>query len=232
MGTMTTPEYICSVEFQRALSNYMYDMYGDYILRQTAYRDTISDTTVRVKTMCDTLYFTHTYTYDKLYNSTLLEYKPLSNYDMTEYENIKNSGSDTTQHDIGMSTDTENLGETRTTVINGGRTDTEDGTQKKAPFESQSYQNMEQTHRDMTIGSKTDTATSNSVSNSYTHGGKMDIDTLDHGHVVDRELKRYGNIGVTTSQQMLQSERDVAAFVLMRVVANDIVHTITTGVII
>lgn len=210
----------------------MYDMYSDYILRNTAYRDTIADTTARVKTMCDTLYFTHAYTYDKLYNSTLLEYTPLSNYDMTESENIKNSGTDTTQHDIGMSTDTESLGESHTTMISGAHTDTDNSTQKKAPFESQSYQNLEQSERNMTIGSKTDTATTNNVSNSYTHGGKLDVDTLDHGHIVDRELTRKGNIGVTTSQQMLQSERDVAAFVLMRVVANDIIHTITTGVII
>lgn len=231
LGTMTTPEYICSTELQHALSNYMYDMYGDYMLRETAYRDTIADTTIRVKTMCDMLYFTHAYTYDKLYNSTLLEYEPLKNYDMTEKENIKNSGTDTTQHDIGMSTDTENLGETRTSVISGGHKDSEIDTQKRAPFESQTYQNLEQTQRDMTVGSRTDSATTNNVSNSYTHGGKMDVDTTDHGHIVDRDLKRSGNIGVTTSQQMLQSERDVALFVLMRIVANDIIHTITTGVI-
>ena len=36
----------------------------------------------------------------------------------------------------------------------------------------------------------------------------------------------YGNIGVTTSQQMLQSEREVAYFNFVSIVAHDIIKLI------
>ena len=47
--------------------------------------------------------------------------------------------------------------------------------------------------------------------------------------VVDRTLRAKGNIGVTTSQQMLQSEREVAYFELVKIIAHDTVNAICSG---
>ena len=54
-----------------------------------------------------------------------------------------------------------------------------------------------------------DTATSSSGSNSSSGSSSTDTDnTVDH----TSEHRKHGNIGVTTSQQMLQSELDIARF--------------------
>lgn len=226
-GTSSAPIAVCNEEFQRALTNYMYDVYEDYPLRKTFVKhETIESTTVRVQTMCDTLYYAHDYMYTHLYDSLSLEYAPLENYRMTETENTKNSGTDTVHMDRGAHTDTTSYGERRGQDVMGGATDTGSSMHNVAPFESQSYQNVDKDENSMTYGSRTNQHTQNSVSDSMTVGSHMDIDETEHGHVIDRELTRYGNIGVTTSQQMLESERKVAFFNFMRIVANDIVHTI------
>ena len=59
-----------------------------------------------------------------------------------------------------------------------------------------------------TFGEHTD-ATSRNENETYTHKSHM-----------------YGNIGVTTSQQMLESEREVAYFNFVSIVAHDIIKLI------
>lgn len=226
-GSATTPASVCNMEFQHALANYLYDAYDDYILRKNILKfDKIEDITRRIQTMCDTLYYAHDYTYTHLANTLKIEYEPLENYRMTEEENTKNSGTDTVHMDRGAHTDTTSYGERRGQDVMGGATDTGSSTHNVAPFESQSYQNVDKDETSQTYGSRTNQHTQNSVSDSMTVGSHVDIDETEHGHVIDRELTRYGNIGVTTSQQMLESERKVAFFNFMRIVANDIVHTI------
>lgn len=226
-GTAVTPLSVCNEEFQQALTNYIYDTYDDYILRKTISKfDTIEDITRRIQTVCDALYYAHDYTYTHLSASLKLEYEPLENYRMTEEEDTKNSGTDTIHMDRGAHTDTISYGERRGQDIMGGATDTGSSTHNVAPFESQSYQNVDKDENSQTYGSRTNQHSQNSVSDSTTIGGHMDIDTTEHGHTIKRKLERYGNVGVTTSQQMLESERQVSYFNFMRIVANDIVHTI------
>ena len=44
--------------------------------------------------------------------------------------------------------------------------------------------------------------------------------SITHGEVIEHEARLYGNIGVTTSQQMLQSELDIAKFNLYDQIAD------------
>ena len=46
----------------------------------------------------------------------------------------------------------------------------------------------------------------------------------------DRTLTRSGNIGVTTSQQMLQAELDIRTYDFYKSVYDDIDHVLTTPV--
>lgn len=59
-----------------------------------------------------------------------------------------------------------------------------------------------------------------------------DIDTLSgrDTHTRNYELTRSGNIGVTTSQQMIEAERNVADFSALKVICADIALEITYGV--
>ena len=73
------------------------------------------------------------------------------------------------------------------------------------------------------IGEKTNTQTSTSQQQQQAHTdtvtGKEEV-TYKH------ENRTHGNIGVTTSQQMLESEREVALFNFVGIVAHDIIKLI------
>ena len=87
---------------------------------------------------------------------------------------------------------------------------------------------------------KRDTTTGGSRENSYTtittdgfqHGMKHDISSRSNLYTDEsrgtttHKLTRSGNIGVTTSQQMLESERDIAMFNFIGIVAHDIIKSI------
>lgn len=107
------------------------------------------------------------YKWDKLYNTMLLQYDPISNYD--RHEEWTDSGSSEVSP-----------GSTQTTSQQG---------YNEAGFVDATK---------VTAGGKDSTEASS------THSGRM-----------------YGNIGVTTSQQMLQSERDVADFNIYQIIIDD-----------
>ena len=74
----------------------------------------------------------------------------------------------------------------------------------------------------ITAGEHTDTT---NTTNSDTLGAR--IDASNSASTTTHEFKRSGNIGITTSQMMLQSERDIAMFNFMAIVAHDIIKLIT-----
>ena len=125
----------------------------------------------------------------KQYNLLFAEYNPLENYNMTE------SGTDTD--------DT-----TTTTTKNGKKTDTHKGqtkeqnSEKVYGFDSSSPVDSNYTETTTTIG-----LDSVPVTDETTYTDLEDETVIDgeKGH----SLTRSGNIGVTTSQQMLESERNL-----------------------
>lgn len=135
----------------------------------------------------------------RMWNTLKAQYEPLENYNMTE----RGSDTDTIQHGHV---------ETRTPDIDRSREDTETVTPRVGRtttneiqgFNSIDYspanrENISQTGEDITRTVSTDTE---SGTETIEHSGR-DIDNKTH------EITRTGNIGVTTSQQMLQSEREV-----------------------
>lgn len=110
------------------------------------------------------------------------EYNPIENYSMTE------KGTDTTDNTLnkGIQTDSEQ---------HQSYTDT---TQDQvAPYDTSVYNNQMQT-----------TFNGGSRESSYINGSRQDTAK----NVVTHELTRSGNIGVTTSQQMIQSEIDLRKY--------------------
>ena len=73
------------------------------------------------------------------------------------------------------------------------------------------------------IGARKDT-TESSTSNSF--GGHTDATNRNENETYTHKSHMYGNIGVTTSQQMLESEREVAYFNFVSIVAHDIIKLI------
>lgn len=132
--------------------------------------------------------------------------------------------------DIHTDTETNDLGRIDTTTTTGmqsfGGVEEKDVTHQ----ENKAYSDTES-------GTVTQGEQENTEQNSYIEGQRSDTHTETEGQRSDsesgttsgeyeRELTRSGNIGVTTTQQMLESERQLAMFNLYAIVAKDIIGCI------
>ena len=147
--------------------------------------------------------------WQKLWATMTAEYNPIHNYDMTEESDTstaddRNISRADTSGSFGTMTDEFGKGQTIThgrgetdTTYRYGMNNTEPLTK---PAESLTVQESGTTGVADT-GSNTSTSQSTDTSRSSVMEGKSGTE--------HHELRRSGNIGVTTSQQMLQSERDL-----------------------
>lgn len=139
----------------------------------------------------------------KLYNTLSFEYDPINNYDMTETETVTGSNSDT-RLNTGT-TETEHTGTQGTsetnTVTGSGSTDNTIFGFNSSTASDDSGSETSSTNTGTGSSTRTDNLTDTRTDNlSETNSGS---------HSESRSLTRSGNIGVTTSQQMIQSERDL-----------------------
>lgn len=143
----------------------------------------------------------HKYEYDKLVDTLSLEYNPIENYSMTE------TGTDTripniTQTNKGINTNTVGV-------------DTSITTGKTTFDKSDSFIN--------------DTKTTNTGTNTDTQDINTTVTTAGNEKTV-HEFTRSGNIGVTTSQRMIESERQLAMFSVVDLFVKAIADIILIGV--
>lgn len=256
--------------FQSVLSDYISFNHGNLDIRYTL-EDCVLKNPSIIQNAVVNWYNTHKYQYEKLYNTTLLKYEPLHNYDRTEEildETERIGTNDTTfgsRTDTSIINNTTNIGaqdninrDNETTEIGTIITETNSSTSKKgsesnekevAPYDAETYYNQEKdtlsfTNRSDTNNSttttdaRTDTRTNNSTekigareditkgSTSNTFGEHTDATSRNENETYTHKSRMYGNIGVTTSQQMLQSEREVAYFNFVSIVAHDIIKLI------
>lgn len=256
--------------FQSVLSDYISFNHGSLNIRYTL-EDSITNNPSILQNVIVNWYNSHKYQYETLYNTTLLKYEPLQNYNRTEEveDTTNRTGmNDTTfgsRTDTSTTNNTTNIGaqdntntDNETTKIGAINTETNSSTNKKgsesnekevAPYDSENYYNQEKdtlsfTNRSDTnnsttttnartdtrtntttekVGAREDTTTS---STSNTFGGHTDATSRNENETYTHSSHMYGNIGVTTSQQMLQSEREVAYFNFVSIVAHDIIKLI------
>lgn len=280
-------EPLSSGDFQTMLTEWINFNHGELQVRPTVENAMETDVTT-IQKMVVNLYKVKKYTYERLYNSTLLKYEPIENYDRletitdstvkdttgsTDY-GLQNTTSSITSDNVNGAqkndnTTTEKMeyGET-TTIIkdkltkSGKERSTDSGKKVSernvAPYDSETYYNQEKTTDSFdnyshtnelldridetnstvnvptktdnktttvveNIGEKTNTQTSTSQQQQQAHTdtvtGKEEVTYKHENHT-------HGNIGVTTSQQMLESEREVALFNFVGIVAHDIIKLI------
>ena len=135
--------------------------------------------------------------WDHLYETMHYEYNPIWNKDGTVTE--------TNVHGAKKTTDA--YGQDKLTTVNGAEHgETEESV---AAFNSSSYANKSKTESDI-----------NSVTDSQTRDSRTDTHSDDsYTDTVTRIEK--GNIGVTTTQQMIKEEREIAEFNLYDYIAED-----------
>ena len=138
-------------------------------------------------TIAQSIFSIYIKNWNALYKTLSLEYNPIENYSMTETENVQDSHKGTTESDA---TDTDT--NTETTIVN------DTANNQLWGFNSTDSVNSDKQVSDIT---RNVDGTRNA-----TH---KNTDTETKNITSDRTLKRSGNIGVTTSQQMIESERQL-----------------------
>lgn len=130
------------------------------------------------------------------------KYKKLYDTLSLEYNPIENYS----MTELGKDVRTPQL-QTDISTVYGADTTTETSTDSTMPYDSTEYVERNKNINDFTRHPRNDsTATVNSGNETTTH-----------------EFKRSGNIGVTTAQQMIESERHLAYFSFFKVLIRDII---------
>lgn len=144
--------------------------------------------------------------WQKLYDTTILEYNPIYNYDRKEdnsytkhqifYEDIGYVGSQNESHD-------------NTTTSNSRNGGSDVNELQRSAFDSESYVNDER--NTATYGSNNSATGNIKGSNNLKNENKTskNNDFIDSG---TDTVRVYGNIGVTTTQKMINDERKVVLF--------------------
>lgn len=170
-----------------------------------------------------------------------------SRTDTSTTNNTTNTGA---QDNTNTDNETTKIGTINTeTNSSTSKKGSESNEKEVAPYDAETYYNQEKdtlsfTNRTdtntsaTTTDARTDTRTNNSTekigaridttesSTSNTFGGHTDATSRNENETYTHTSHMYGNIGVTTSQQMLASEREVAYFNFVSIVAHDIIKLI------
>lgn len=180
-----------------------------------------------IRSLVDSALMENKYKIDTLYNTTTLDYNPIENYNRKQTTTTKHegseadtrSGSEVRKH--GGSDALSYSGET-TTEPSGSITNTH----STAAFNDPS--NFAGDTKDVTKYSELKTTESfkdRSDKKEYNSYEKVSYNDFKNEHSFDKRVDTTkditrGNIGVTSSQQLLESEREVAEFSVFAVIAD------------
>lgn len=180
----------------------------------------------------------HYRTFDKWIKALNIEYSPLENYDRmeewtdtgSETSNRKNNGTltDTSNGNVHVeASDHDNEHISSSSNMEGNTsTNTEGETENTvSAFDSSTYQPENKSENTNKENSETSEHSTDSNDRTFSHNNSTDTSTTNttNGNTTNNEDylqnttglhkgRTHGNIGVTTSQQMLQSELDIARF--------------------
>ena len=141
----------------------------------------------------------------RMYDAYYATYDPVSNYDMIE-----------------IAADGQRVDKSKTTVTPTGKQKTTN-TVSRQGLNSSSYAAADQVESETSYLDSYKTTSETEPTNSQT--ADFDGDTMTGLHTAsEHRLKRSGNIGVTTSQQMIQSELELRKFNMLRSLIREFVY--------
>lgn len=149
----------------------------------------------------------------KLYDTTVLEYNPIENYDRMEDWTDTDDETTTSVRDNTRNTNNTVKSNSTNKIINNVNV-----TDQNTAFNAGLADHAKQiTDGDTTEnGTITNTETGKDTENESVNDGRTGRHT--------RTGRAHGNIGVTTSQQMIQSERDLVVFNLYDMIAESFIE--------
>ena len=175
---------------------------------------------------------TKAYKYERLYNIALAEYNPLYNVDAFEFENRELDQTGTNEHTKSGTDETVRTGN-ETDEKSGSEANTRSGSEKldisgtdteitsRTTYDSATFYDVEKKEKtptqredettynnvkdETTFSDRIDTHTYNSVTDGTTYN-TSDLDNRNYQDKEAIEKRRYGNIGVTASQDLVEKE--------------------------
>ena len=160
--------------------------------------------------------------WNKLYATTKLEYNPIWNKDgvITETEEVSRTG--------------DTSGTSNTTTASSGKSSTTTATNGSSSGNSETdtyvfgFNESSGAQSGRTTESGAGTSSGNSTENGTSSGNSTENGTSSENRR-DDEKRTYtrseqGNIGITTTQQMIKEEREVDDFSIIDYIAKDILH--------
>lgn len=152
--------------------------------------------------------------WERLYKTTLLEYNPIENYDrMEEWTEAEDTKKNTEADATGTSTTDTDGTSTRQSNTDGFIND-----QKYVSAYNET--DFTPTERDNNTQSETNESTQKDVGTvAFKTSAENTTDETGNRNLL-RKGRAHGNIGVTTSQEMLEAERDVALYNIIDVIIN------------
>ena len=152
--------------------------------------------------------------WDSIYAALTAVYNPINNYSMTE------SGEDTRTNTGTQSTSEERSGTEKETP-NLTNTTTGENNSSGGLY---GFNSAESVPSDTTHGTNTNTNTQSGTVNTDTSGTTSSTRTDDLTEKSVHTFERSGNIGVTTSQQMIESELELRKKQFYEIVFHDIIN--------
>lgn len=157
--------------------------------------------------------------WSKLYDTTLLEYNPIENYDRVEETTENNTGNEN-ENISGNENITEAV---EKTDVLSSKTDSKGNGEvinQNVAFNNTDFSNHEKnmTNTDNQITGSEDNTYNTNRTQGIVKSGKNDKSCIN-----DRKLNSriHGNVGVTTSQHMIEEERRVVMFNITQVIVDD-----------
>ncbi len=160
----------------------------------------------------------------RLYETTQYEYDPIENYDRKEDWEDTNTGSDIETRNL-QTTDNRIPNLTRKSDTKNGGSDVTEN--QVSAFNTSTYSNRDKAT--LTYGgTNTDTTTETGSDNRT--GSDTGTISRENSGGVKHTGRIHGNIGITTTQKMIQEERDISEFNLVKRIVIDFKKRFCIGV--
>lgn len=217
------------------LEDYFSEIYGDRLIGFPLYLED-AEQVQKILGKIKTLIFRTTMANIEKYKAVLSMYKeaynPIENYSMTEKEAAGSKRDSMSASSTGeSSSNSSNSGENTSPLQSTSSTTSQTSTFESSALRDENSNTTTYTYlnnnkstssSNASSTSSTQAATTNSFINTQESALGNEYNIGANNEVNDRILTRSGNIGVTTTQQMLQSEIDLKAYNLIEEYFSDI----------
>ena len=157
----------------------------------------------------------HLLTWTKLFNTLNLEYNPIDNTDKYEdYTDTRTTERTTSGKTASTSDGTDSRTENETT--SGTRNETVDH-----DVSAENASDYQADSRDTTRGSNEDSRENTARGTTSLNSSGTNSETENYTDTFTHTLHTHGNIGVTTTQQMIEAEREIVRYNLVEEIAAD-----------